>query len=68
MAAHQAPQSLGFSRQEHWSGLPYHPQNSPVFLSYLPPPQAHHYSNVYLEKLVLFVLERHVNGITHMYC
>ena len=22
MAAHQAPQSLGFSRQEHWSGLP----------------------------------------------
>ena len=22
-AAHQAPQSLGFSRQEHWSGLPY---------------------------------------------
>ena len=20
--AHQAPQSLGFSRQEHWSGLP----------------------------------------------
>ena len=22
-AAHQAPQSLGFSRQEHWSGLPF---------------------------------------------
>ena len=22
-AAHQAPPSLGFSRQEHWSGLPY---------------------------------------------
>ena len=22
MAAHQAPPSLGFSRQEHWSGLP----------------------------------------------
>ena len=21
-AAHQAPQSLGFSRQEHWSGFP----------------------------------------------
>ena len=21
-AAHQAPQSLGFSRQEYWSGLP----------------------------------------------
>ena len=23
IAAHQAPQSLGFSRQEHWSGLPF---------------------------------------------
>ena len=23
MAAYQAPPSLGFSRQEHWSGLPY---------------------------------------------
>ena len=25
-AAHQAPPSLGFSRQEHWSGLPFHLQ------------------------------------------
>ena len=23
MAAHQAPPSLGFCRQEHWSGLPF---------------------------------------------
>ena len=23
MVTHQAPQSLGFSRQEHWSGLPF---------------------------------------------
>ena len=23
MQAHQAPLSLGFSRQEHWSGLPF---------------------------------------------
>ena len=23
MLAHQDPQSLGFSRQEHWSGLPF---------------------------------------------
>ena len=22
-AAHQAPQSLGFSKQQHWSGLPF---------------------------------------------
>ena len=30
-AAHQAPQSLGFSRQEHWSGAPIiHPQDSLV--------------------------------------
>ena len=27
-AAHQAPPSLGFSRQEHWSGLPF---PSPVY-------------------------------------
>ena len=23
-AAHQAPPSTGFSRKEHWSGLPFH--------------------------------------------
>ena len=23
MAAHESPPSLGFSRQEHWSGLPF---------------------------------------------
>ena len=28
MAAHQAPPSLGFSRQEHWSGLPF---PSPIY-------------------------------------
>ena len=27
-AAHEAPPSLGFSRQEHWSGLPF---PSPLF-------------------------------------
>ena len=32
MAAHQAPPSLGFSRQEHWSGLP---SPSPVGLQAL---------------------------------
>ena len=38
-AAHQAPPSLGFSRQEHWSGLPFPspmresevPQSCPTF-------------------------------------
>ena len=32
MAAHHAPLSLGFSRQEHWSGLPF---PSPMMYSYL---------------------------------
>ena len=39
MAAHQAPPSLGFSRQEHWSGLPFpspmHESESEVAQSYL---------------------------------
>ena len=26
-AAHQVPLSLGFSRQEHWSGLPFPPMH-----------------------------------------
>ena len=31
MAAHQTPPSLGFSRQEHWSGLPF-PSPEELFL------------------------------------
>ena len=34
-AAHQAPPSLGFSRQEHWSGLPV---PSPYLSMYLSAP------------------------------
>ena len=34
MAAHQAPPSLGFSMQEHWSGLPF---PSPVDMGILVP-------------------------------
>ena len=30
MAAHQAPPSLGFSRQEHWSGLPFPSVREPL--------------------------------------
>ena len=30
MAAHQAPLSLGLSRQEHWSGLPFPSKSSLV--------------------------------------
>ena len=33
-AAYQAPPSMGFSRQEYWSGVPL---PSPIGLSYLPP-------------------------------
>jgi len=32
MAAHQAPPSLGFSRQEHWSGLPFPSPNVYVYI------------------------------------
>ena len=28
IVAHQAPQSMGFSRQEYWSGLPHPPPGS----------------------------------------
>ena len=31
-AAHQAPPSMGFSRQEYWNGFPF---SSPVFLPYV---------------------------------
>ena len=31
-AAHQAPPSLGFSRQEHWSGLPFPSPELGIFL------------------------------------
>ena len=34
MAAHQAPLFLGFSRQEHWSGLPFPSPISAVFISH----------------------------------
>ena len=32
MAAHQAPPSTGFSRQEYWSGLPF---PSPIYIHYI---------------------------------
>ena len=32
MAANQAPPSLGFSRQEHWSGLPFPPSTHNIKL------------------------------------
>ena len=35
MAAHQAPPSLGFSRQEHWSGLPFPSPISKHRVSYI---------------------------------
>ena len=35
-AAHQAPLSMGFSRQEYWSGLPLPPPNLLLELSFFP--------------------------------
>ena len=42
-AAHQAPVSMGFSRQEFWSGLP------------LPSPIEHIYSSLIIPKLLIFI-------------
>ena len=48
MTAHQAPPSLGFSRQGHWSGLPFrspmHESESEVAYSCLPPSDPMDYS------------------------
>ena len=55
--AYQAPRSMGFSRQEHWSGLPFsspgdlsHPGMEPMcpalagrFFTFEPPGKPHHY-------------------------
>ena len=35
-AAYQAPPSLGFSRQEHWSGLPWSSPNQSLALTIVP--------------------------------
>ena len=40
MAAHQASPSLGFSRQEHWSGLPF--------------PSPYHFLGHFIFRLLLF--------------
>ena len=41
MAAYQAPPSLGFSRQEHWSGLPFpSPRSKHLLISWLQSPSA----------------------------
>ena len=63
MAAHQAPPPLGFSRQEHWSGLPCPPpedlpnpgieSRSPALLADSEPPGklVHHYTFVQTHRL-----------------
>ena len=48
MAAHQAPLSLGFSRQEYWSGLPF-PSPSYCLNTY----QRHYHSSYIFEITVL---------------
>ena len=42
-AAHQAPLSTGFSRQEHWSGLPFSSPNLCVYI--FPKEKIHTYMN-----------------------
>ena len=48
-AAHQAPTSLGFSRQEHWSGLPF--SSSELSL-----PIPIHFSSL-ISKMSMFILD-----------
>ena len=42
-AAYQAPPSMGFSRQEYWSGVPL-PSLSTVNLLFSPPPHPYHHT------------------------
>ena len=53
-AAHQAPLSTGFSRQEYWSGLPF---PSP------PPTRGIHFSDFCRHVLVLFIFTLNISGI-----
>ena len=58
--AHQAPLSLGFSRQEYWSGLPCPPSGSPalqvVSLSSEPPGKPHRAFGNIIPQLGIFLL------------
>ena len=62
--AHQAPLSMGFSRQEHWSGLPFPPQGdlpNPGIKPASPALQAnslplHHLRSPYLLVVILYSL------------
>ena len=55
MAAHQAPPSLGFSRQEHWSGLPF-PSPPHFTLYYIAKPKL-------ISPALVFCSFREVRGI-----
>ena len=37
--AHQAPQSMGFSRQEYWSGLPAYTEKNSILSQYMKCPE-----------------------------
>ena len=59
MSAHQAPPSLGFSRQEHWSGLPF---PSPLIVLIFRPPDMYMKTQSWLiwfyklKRYILFLL------------
>ena len=52
-AAHQAPPSLGFSRQEHWSGLPF--------------PSAMHHAKCWLDEAQdgIKIAGRNINNLSY---
>ena len=51
-AAHQAPLSLGFSRQEYWSGLPFpSPKDAYKYIQNWPPQAGNHYKEMLFNKI-----------------
>ena len=73
-AAHQAPPSMGFSRQEYWSGVPlpspppglHQPKSSlPALLTPLQPPPTADFLKLQITLPVVFI-EPHINGIIHL--
>ena len=68
MPACQAPLSLGFSRQEYWSGLPF-PSPIPLqLLFYHFMLGSHHVSNYYLTRLFLTRLSAHYGSTYNSIC
>ena len=58
-AAHQAPPSMGFSRQEHWSGVPLPSPNSILHILYV-------YMCIYMHIYTYLYTHTHTHTHTHI--